>query len=68
MKRKLKIGMILGILITFLGSIGLAGCNNDDDEYLHLGEVIYKISSTKYMFKRVIGCEASHPIKIDFDI
>ena len=48
MKQNLKIGMLLWSLIMVLGTIGLTGCNSDDDS---LEEEIYEISSTKYMFK-----------------
>ena len=38
MKRELKIGILLWSLLFALGTIGLSGCDKDDE---HLGEDVY---------------------------
>jgi len=39
MKRELKIGILLWSLLFALGTIGLSGCDKDDE---HLGEDVYQ--------------------------
>ena len=57
MKRKLKISIILWSLLLALGTIGLSGCDKDEDywgKYVYQGNIVEVNTSDNIMTIRVI--------------